>query len=858
MNKVVKDTQTLQFKSEIDTRTGNKRFCQYPNQNSNRHNGSSVVFNSNNNAISIEYWYLSWRIARVPISTHHFLPKENEKFIRYCGFLYKKGKQRKKKKKRWFVLNDNCITYHKNENSKAISTIFMDQIKVISLTCEKTKFELLTPGRTYYFEAENAETVKIWYKLIKAILKLRKQVQENLTFINDLDLKPKSILNRITEKNYSIFLNTKKQGLFLFFMSLSIEEGVEKILKNNFITDEEYHNIPSLQDKFQKLDSIATCSLIMKRSIQKQIPLPHDLVVFWLNKFENIEKENEREMINSIRLGDPKLRNEFLKNTSNLETALFEAEKKKKNLKTKNDQTKIEIQKNEEKIGQLTDSLSLKSKEIKELSNANTDLKQRQLEEKEKTKLIQIERQDLQKNLIKEQNENKQLTKKIHDQKKENLQLNEEKKKSDNKITEVKKKLEKLKKKHLKDQNKLNESKNKIQNLKLELNSAKESRDRLENEIKEEKIKNSTQIVENDSRETSNGQNEKEKQLLNLIEKHQIERKELQEQKFQLESKVIKINNQLDEIEKSNQNLLKKNEKLKIENLNLKKLINNSNDSVNLQSMDDNEDVNGKGEGNGKGKEKEKEKEKGKGKGKGKVKERENVGQGGNENKRKEKLQENQVNDINQENKENEGKYTKIQREQIEKIELGKECFIQLIDTVQAIKQYFEKAKMRKKGKKKIGYESSNQQLHILIQNDLWQAVKGMLQVGLKKSKILSRNKHIWNVIDSCIREKNSSQIGNNDTFVQAVKFINQYEPFIKTKNQDIFCRAWIRWALNENLLHTWIQLIKNSASVLMSYYDRDKISQLSKLLQSSAIVLEDLNEFNFTCHINLEVKKKK
>ncbi|KAJ6231941.1 dual adapter for phosphotyrosine and 3-phosphotyrosine and 3-phosphoinositide [Anaeramoeba flamelloides] len=787
MNRVINDSENLKLKSEIDPLTKNKRFYQYSNKSGYEHHGSSVVFGSNKNLIAIEYWYLSWRVAHIPISKRHYFPKENETFVRYSGFLYKKGQQRKKKKKRWFVLNDNCLTYHRDENSEPISKIAMDQIKVVTLTCDKKRFELLTPNRVYYLKAENTVTVKIWYKLIKAILKLRKQIKENLGLIKDLDLKPTSILNRTNTKNSSIFLNIESKGLFLFFVSINSQQGIDKILKSNYITDEELLRIPDFQEEFKKLTSLSTCSLIMKRATQRQIAIPHDLVLFWLKKFENIENEKEREMYNSIKLYDPELRNEFLKNVSNFETDLFEAHKKTKNLKAKMDQ--------------LMNELNLKNQEIKELKNQNETTKKNKYKNKQKNqKKIEISNGKFEKELLIQENGEKQkLQSQIDEYKKENLQLKEEKKNFLENIIELNNKIEKLKIK----QNNVSEGSH--------------SKNRSEKEISEEKIQRSSKIIGNVPNETNVDQNEKEKQLLDLIEKLSIEKKELQEQKFQLESTLTKANNQFNDIEK-------KNKKLKNKNKNLKKLIKNNKEKK--KQKEKGEEKENFQEKNKKKKDKQKEKEKGK------------------------KKQDNR----NSEQKENEIKYTKTQMEQMEQIEIGKEPFVQLINTIQEIKQYFEKTGKGNKG----GYESSNQQLHALIQSKLWQAINGMFQIGLKKKKKSSRNRHIWNVIDSCIREKSFSQIKNTDNFVHAVKFINQYEPFIKTNDQDIFCRAWMRWALNEKLLPTWIKLIKNSASVLTSFYEREQILNLTKLLASSVIVLEELNQFDFTCHINIEVKKKK
>ncbi|KAJ3431261.1 plekhh protein [Anaeramoeba flamelloides] len=788
MSRVISESENLKLKSEIDRATKNKRFYQYSNKSGYEHHGSSVVFDPNKNLIAIEYWYLSWRVAHIPISTRHYFPKENEKFLRYCGFLYKKGQQRKTKKKRWFVLNDNCITYHRNKNSEPISKIAMDQIKVVTLTCDKKRFELLTPNRVYYLKAENSATVKVWYKLIKAILKLRKQIKENLGFVKDLDLKPTSILNRINTKNSSIILNIENQGIFLFFVSIHSQQGIDKILKYNYISDEELLRIPDFQEEFKKLTKLSTCSLIMKRATQRQIAIPHDLVLFWLKKFEN---EKGREMYNSIKLYDPELRNEFLKNASNYETDLFEAQKQTQNLKTKMDQ--------------LMNDLNLKNQEIKELRNQNKSTKKNKSKNKEKNqKKIEINNQEFEKELLVQENGgNQRLQSKIHKYKKENSLLKKEKKNFLDNIKKLNNKMEKLKIK----QNNVNEGSH--------------SKNRSKKKINDITIQRSTKIIGNVPNETNIDQNEKEKKLLDLIEKLSLEKKELQDQKFQLESTLTKANNQFNDIEK-------KNKKLKNKNKNLKKLIKNKNE--NTEENESNGEKENFQEKNKKKKDKQKEKEK----------EKENQ-----DNRKSEQ-------------KENEIKYTKIQMEQIKQIEIGKEPFVQLINTIQEIKQYFEKTEKGNKGGKKIGYESSNQQLHALIQNNLWQAIRGMFQIGLKKKIKLSTNTHIWNVIDSCIREKNFSQINNTGVFIHSVKFINQYEPFIKTNDQDIFCRAWMRWGLNEKLLPTWIMLIKDSASVLTSFYERDQISNLTKLLTSSVIILDELNQFDLTCHINIEVKKKK
>lgn len=95
----------------------------------------------------------------------------NHKHIKQCGYLYKKGnnKIRKDWKSRYCILYKNCLYYYESQNEKlplGIVDLEMTNISKGKESHRKYRFQVQTPGRTYYFYAETSQDREKWLKAL--------------------------------------------------------------------------------------------------------------------------------------------------------------------------------------------------------------------------------------------------------------------------------------------------------------------------------------------------------------------------------------------------------------------------------------------------------------------------------------------------------------------------------------------------------------------------------------------------------------------------------------------------------------------------------------------------------------------
>jgi len=104
------------------------------------------------------------------------------------GYLTKKGQRRKTWKKRWFVLRPARLAYYKS-NAEYQTLKLLDLSEIHSCTPVHLKrhdntFSLISPNRTFYFQANSPEEVKSWVAAIEgarqALLATSTQTSETL------------------------------------------------------------------------------------------------------------------------------------------------------------------------------------------------------------------------------------------------------------------------------------------------------------------------------------------------------------------------------------------------------------------------------------------------------------------------------------------------------------------------------------------------------------------------------------------------------------------------------------------------------------------------------------------------------
>ncbi|CAA7266979.1 unnamed protein product [Cyclocybe aegerita] len=88
-----------------------------------------------------------------------------------AGYLWKKGERRKTWKKRWFVLRPAHIAYYKSSAEYRLLHLLelsdVHSCTPVNLKRHDNTFGLISPTRTFYLQASNAQEVQAWVKAIE-------------------------------------------------------------------------------------------------------------------------------------------------------------------------------------------------------------------------------------------------------------------------------------------------------------------------------------------------------------------------------------------------------------------------------------------------------------------------------------------------------------------------------------------------------------------------------------------------------------------------------------------------------------------------------------------------------------------
>ncbi|EAU85364.1 PH domain-containing protein [Coprinopsis cinerea okayama7 len=87
------------------------------------------------------------------------------------GYLWKKGERRKTWKKRWFVLRPAHLAYYKSnaeyQTLKLLDLSDIHSCTPVNLKRHDNAFSLISPNRTFYFQADSPEDVRSWVAAIE-------------------------------------------------------------------------------------------------------------------------------------------------------------------------------------------------------------------------------------------------------------------------------------------------------------------------------------------------------------------------------------------------------------------------------------------------------------------------------------------------------------------------------------------------------------------------------------------------------------------------------------------------------------------------------------------------------------------
>jgi hypothetical protein len=109
------------------------------------------------------------RAVSMPINRAAIGASSNEdQEVFHEGWLTKQGGSVQTWKQRWFVLKDNKLSYfHERSEVNPINTINMATAHVKSSPERSNTFEVITPQRVWYFEADNSADFFLWMDLLR-------------------------------------------------------------------------------------------------------------------------------------------------------------------------------------------------------------------------------------------------------------------------------------------------------------------------------------------------------------------------------------------------------------------------------------------------------------------------------------------------------------------------------------------------------------------------------------------------------------------------------------------------------------------------------------------------------------------
>jgi RAC serine/threonine-protein kinase len=86
------------------------------------------------------------------------------------GYLTKEGANIKSWKRRYFMLKNGVLSYHKSPKDVDLGKIHMSDVSVVQ-NCDRKKknfcFEIVTPSRIYYFQGDNDKDKESWMNALK-------------------------------------------------------------------------------------------------------------------------------------------------------------------------------------------------------------------------------------------------------------------------------------------------------------------------------------------------------------------------------------------------------------------------------------------------------------------------------------------------------------------------------------------------------------------------------------------------------------------------------------------------------------------------------------------------------------------
>jgi len=162
------------------------------------------------------------------------------------GYLTKEGGNFKTWHKRWFVLKDGVIFYSKKQDSGElgvvrVSNLLPENIQISSRKGKKYVFEVITPQRTYFFQAGTEKEMEDWLTCIRQSLNVSNKAGPKTISVVDFDL-----LSVIGKGSFGKVLQVRKKDSGRIY-------AMKVLNKKNILENRELEHTKTEKSILQKL-----------------------------------------------------------------------------------------------------------------------------------------------------------------------------------------------------------------------------------------------------------------------------------------------------------------------------------------------------------------------------------------------------------------------------------------------------------------------------------------------------------------------------------------------------------------------------------------------------------------------------
>eukprot|EP01156_Anaeramoeba_ignava_P022219 Anaeramoba_ignava/c20391_g1_i2.p1 GENE.c20391_g1_i2~~c20391_g1_i2.p1 ORF type:complete len:496 (-),score=126.38 c20391_g1_i2:760-2247(-) len=319
MEELFTEIENAYISDEFNQKTRMRRYFQYLNEDGKERHGNAVVFSQDSIPISLEFWYQNWRIGSVPLTTYHYIPTDDEGFLRMGGSL-KFSKKSKPTQRKRVVLEEFFFTIFSQDSKKPDYVLSFGDIKDITRTGTENSFIIFTQKLRYNFIANNKKEFKKWFHLLHSTKKLYSMITANRPIITEFLDDPNSIFNHLNKNNFELLQNKNGFSFFTYFIENAQHENAHKLIKQNLVHPNDISNIRHLYKHIRRWTNPEQCINFLEFCQRKGVLADFAVVQWWIDYFS--KTENMRSEIND---NDPKKPLKTTSKTTSISISLQES-----------------------------------------------------------------------------------------------------------------------------------------------------------------------------------------------------------------------------------------------------------------------------------------------------------------------------------------------------------------------------------------------------------------------------------------------------------------------------------------------------------------------------------------------------